>query len=144
MMMTLHVIFCLSLGIWQWLISTMLDSTQIYCLIWVEKSYGPVPPYVCSRNEFWGKQRILWITLLTGWKQQTNLFLFFYSQYSWAQFKDCSFLVCLPDRFFSVTSIFFSEYISHLRHLLSFQKRKACLGISFSVVTEYTGVEAVS
>ena len=83
------------------------------------------------------------LTLLTGWKEQTNL-SFFYSQYIWAQFKDCSFLVGLPDRFFSVTSIFFSEYISHLGHLLSFQKRKACLGISFSVVIEYTGVEAVS
>lgn len=62
MMVMLHVIFCLSPGIWQWLISTTLGSNQIYCLIGVEKSYCPVALYVCSRNESLGKQRILWIT----------------------------------------------------------------------------------
>ena len=116
-----------------------VGSTQIYCLIGVEKSYCPVPPYVCSRNESLGKQRILRITAghSPDWLERTNRpFWFFCSQYSWALFKDFSSLGGLLYRFFSVTSIAFSEHISNLRHLLSFQKRKACLGMSFSVATE--------
>lgn len=134
MMMMLHVIFCLSPGIWQWLIGTTLGSTQIYCVIGVEKSCRPAPPYVCSGSDPLGKQRILWITAAHSpdWLETTNRpFWFFYSQYSWARFKDCSFLVGLPYRFFSVTSIVFSEHLSHLRHLLSFQKERPALGCHF-------------